>query len=139
MPILIVEDNEPMRQMIKKLLGDLTEGFAECSDGARALDAYRQHRPDWVLMDIKMKAMDGLMATRQIKAAFPEARIIIVTGNDDHKLREAARNAGAWAYVHKENLLELRQILIHEGDSQRPIMPEAKPQLDPHPRKELSC
>ncbi len=115
MSILIVEDNEPMRQMIKKLVGDLTEGFTECGDGAQALEAYRQDRPDWVLMDIKMKEMDGLMATRQIKAAFPEARVIVVTGYDDARLREAAHAAGACAYVHKENLLELRQILMHEG------------------------
>jgi CheY-like chemotaxis protein len=89
--ILIVEDSEPMRQMIVKLVGDLTESFTECSDGAQALGAYRQCRPDWVLMDIKMKEMDGLMATKQIKAAFPEARIIVVTGYDDPKLRDAAR------------------------------------------------
>ena len=103
-----------MRKMIRKLVGDLTEGFAECADGAQALEAYRQYRPDWVLMDIKMEKMDGLMATRQIKAAFPEARIIIVTGYDEPKLREAANTAGASAYVHKENLLELRKILIQE-------------------------
>src|SRR5712691_9670474 len=115
MSILIVEDNEPMRQMIKELLGDLTEAFTECGDGAQALEAYRQYRPDWVLMDIKMEEMDGLAATRQIKAAFPEARIIVVTGYDDAKLREAAYSAGACAYVRKENLLELRRILIQEG------------------------
>jgi CheY-like chemotaxis protein len=115
MPILIVEDNEPMRQMIKKLVGDLTEAFTECGDGAHALEAYRQSRPDWVLMDIKMEVMDGLMATRQIKAAFPDARIIIVTGYEDARLREAAHSAGACAYVGKENLLELRQILLREG------------------------
>ena len=114
MPILIVEDNEPMRQIIKELVGDLTEAFTECGDGVQALEAYRQYRPDWVVMDIKMQEMDGLATTRQIKAAFPEARIVIVTGYDDAKLREAAKSAGACAYVHKENLPELRQILIGE-------------------------
>jgi CheY-like chemotaxis protein len=116
MTILIVEDSDRMRQMIKELLGDLTETFMECGDGAQALAAYRQYRPDWVLMDIKMKEMDGLAATRQIKAVFPEARIIIVTGHDDARLREAAHRAGACAYVNKENLLELRQILIGKGE-----------------------
>lgn len=111
MTILIVEDNEPMRQTIKKLVADLTESFTECDDGAQALGAYSRNPPDWVFMDIKMKEMDGLAATRQIKVAFPEARIIIVTGYDDRRLREAALTAGACGYVHKENLLELRQIL----------------------------
>ena len=112
MTILIVEDNEPMRRMIKKLVGDLTEAFTEYGDGSQALEAYRQYRPDWVLMDIKMEEMDGLVATRQIKAAYPEARIIIVTGHDDARLREAARSAGACAYVNKEKLLQLREILL---------------------------
>ncbi|MGH9873342.1 MAG: response regulator transcription factor, partial [Pyrinomonadaceae bacterium] len=111
MTILIVEDNDSMRRMIKRLVGDLTEAFAECVDGAQALATYNRYRPDWVLMDIKMNEMDGLAATREIKAAFPNARIVIVTGYDDTKLRDAARSAGACAYVHKENLLELRQIL----------------------------
>jgi CheY-like chemotaxis protein len=104
-----------MRQMIKRLVGDLTEAFTECADGSHSLEAYRQYRPDWVLMDIKMEEMDGLRATRQIKAAFPEARIIIVSGYDDSKLREAAHSAGACAYLNKENLPELRQILSQEG------------------------
>lgn len=113
MTVLIVEDNEPMRQLLKKLMRDLTEDFTECDDGAQALDAYQRCHPDWVLMDIKMKMMDGLAATREIKAAFPEARIIIVTGYDDDRLRAAARSAGACGYVHKENLIELHQILKH--------------------------
>lgn len=104
-----------MRQMIKKLLGDLTEAFKECVDGAEALATCKRYRPDWILMDIKMKELDGLAATRQIKSVFPSARIVIVTGYDDIRLREAAWIAGACAYVHKENLLELRQILIREG------------------------
>ena len=104
-----------MRQMIKHLLGDLTEAFKECIDGAQALTVYRQYRPDWVLMDIKMKEMDGLAATAQIKSAFPSAHIIIVTGYDDTRLRQAAQTAGACAYVNKENLLELREILIRKG------------------------
>lgn len=112
MSILIVEDNEPMRKLLKKLVRDLAEDLTECDDGAEALEAYRRCHPDWVLMDIKMKEMDGLAATRQIKAAFPEARIIIVTGCDNARLRAAARSAGACGYVHKENLLELRRILM---------------------------
>ena len=114
MTILIVDDNDSMRQMIKKLIGDLTQGFTQCADGVQALEAYLEHHPDWVLMDIKMKEMDGLAATRQIKSAFPNARIVIVTGYNDTRLREAAQVAGACAFLNKENLLELRQILLNE-------------------------
>jgi len=109
--LLIVEDNRAMRGLIKSIVADLAGDVSECGDGAEALSTYAGCRPDWVLMDIRMKGMDGISATRQLKAAFPDARIIIVTDYDDPKLREAARDAGACQYVTKENLLDLRRIL----------------------------
>jgi len=64
-----------------------------------------------VLMDIEMNGLDGITATRRIKAAHPAAKIIIVTNYDDPALREAARNAGACGYVLKENLFEVSSLL----------------------------
>ena len=113
--LLIAEDNEKMRRLIKSLLGDLVSVVWECSDGAEALAAYNRHRPDFVLMDIQMKLMDGITATRRIKAADPAARIIIVTDYDQADLREAARQAGACAFVAKENLLELVRFLQEQS------------------------
>ena len=111
MNILIVEDNEQMRRAVKSIIGDLAEELYECGDGREALSAYAEHLPEWVLMDIKMVEVDGLAATRQIKAAFPEAKVMILTNDDDADLRAAAREAGACAYVSKEDLLEVRRIL----------------------------
>jgi CheY-like chemotaxis protein len=111
MKVLIIEDSQQMRNEIKLCLKDLADQIDECEDGAQALAAYAARQPDWVLMDIKMADMDGLTATRQIKAAHPEARIIILTGYDDAGLRAAAANAGACEYVTKENLHEVRRIL----------------------------
>ena len=116
MNILIVDDSARVRQMIRSTLAGLIEEVAECSDGREALTAYERHRPDWVLMDIKMKEIDGLIATAQIKASHPEARVIIVTNFDDEALRDDAATAGACAYVIKDNLLALRDI-IGEGHS----------------------
>jgi CheY-like chemotaxis protein len=111
MNLLIIEDNEPMRRTIKSLLADLVTQFYECSDGSQALAAYATHQPDWVLMDIEMAQMDGLTATKQIKAAYPHARIIIVTNYDEPALRETAQAAGAYDYVLKENLFTLSRML----------------------------
>ncbi len=93
--ILIIEDNATVRQLIKSEVRDLADGFHEGSDGAEALALYRRHKPDWVLMDLEMKQTDGLTATRQIIAAFPQARVCIVTNYDDDFLREEARRARA--------------------------------------------
>ena len=97
--------------MIKTYIADLVDEAFECSDGSKALAAYREHQPGLVLMDVKMNTMDGLAATRQIKQFFPEARIVIVSQWEGAPLREAARCAGAEAYVGKADLEPLRTIL----------------------------
>jgi two-component system response regulator DegU len=97
--------------MIKRLIKGVLAEVWECSDGSQALEAYSAHRPDWVLMDIEMKDVDGITATRQIMTTFPDARIVIVSNYDSDDLRAAASTAGACAYVVKENLIELRRLL----------------------------
>ena len=111
MTVLIVEDDRSMRQLIKKLIHDLAENFYECSDGAEALAAYARHKPDWVLMDIRMDGVDGLTATLQIMSAWPDAKVVIVTSYNDKSLRVAADKAGACHYVLKDDLHVLRSIL----------------------------
>ena len=115
MKCLIVEDSAAMRRVIRKVISDLAE-VEECHDGSEALAAYALHRPDWVLMDIKMREMHGLDATKQISAAFPDARVVVVSNYDSDELREAAHAAGACGYLLKENLLDLRRLLSgHPG------------------------
>ena len=111
MKLLIVDDNEPMRRMIKAVIADQVHELFECDDGSGALAAYREHQPDFVLMDLKMAGMDGLAATRQIRQFFPKARIVIVSQWEDAPFREAALAAGAEDYIGKSNLLPLRRIL----------------------------
>jgi len=103
-----------MRQMIRALVGDLAEEVTECEDGAQAIAAYASQQfsaADWVLMDLQMPHVGGLEATRRIRSAFPDARILIVTQFDDARWRAAASDAGACGYVLKDNLLDLRQRL----------------------------
>ncbi|MDQ3042930.1 MAG: response regulator transcription factor [Acidobacteriota bacterium] len=109
--VLIVDDSRQIRELIKMTLKGVAEIVGECSDGADALEAYERLRPDWVLMDIGMKNVDGITATRQITAAHPQARIMIVTDYNDDDLRRAATDAGASGYVVKENLLDIVDIL----------------------------
>ncbi len=120
MKFLIVDDNAAVRRLIRSIVLPLAGDICECTGGADALSAYLAQRPDVVLMDIRMKDVDGVQATKQIRAADPKARILIVTGYDDTELRQASMRAGACGYVLKDNLLELVRLLEAIGQSGHP-------------------
>ena len=111
MKIMIVDDHREMRRLLMSTLGNLATEIVECADGAEAVAAWPQHRPDWTVMDVAMKPMDGLEATRQIKARFADARILILTQHDTPPIRQAALRAGALAFVAKENLVQIGNII----------------------------
>jgi DNA-binding NarL/FixJ family response regulator len=111
MKLLIVEDNIQMRDLIKSFVRELADEIYECADGSEVFAAYREHHPDWVLMDVEMQQMDGITASRQLIQSYPEARVVIVTKYDDEETRQEARKAGARGYVLKENLSALLDIV----------------------------
>ncbi len=110
MKVLIVDDNEKIRELVRDYLPASFDQICECADGADALGCYEANRPDWVLMDWEMRT-DGLTATRRIVKAHPEARILIVTQHGDTELRDAALEAGARGFVLKDDLLALGSFL----------------------------
>ena len=111
MKVLIVDDSPQMRRMMRQFLPADADEIRECEDGIDALEFYEKFLPDWVLMDWEMKQMNGLKATRQIIGKYPNAKILLVTQYNKDELREAASEAGAYGFVLKENLTELRRIL----------------------------
>jgi two-component system response regulator DegU len=116
--ILIVDDNAKMRGTIKMVIGKAARDAIECDSGADAIKLYGEHHPEWVLMDIRMKEMDGITATRRITTENPDARIIIVTNYDDDDFRKDAAEAGAFAYVTKDDLSMLENIMTTLTDSE---------------------
>ena len=107
---LIVDDHAAFRKTIREFLP--AGVVIECADGREVLDCYAAEHPDWVLMDIEMGSLDGLTATRQLKARFPEARVIIVSNHGEEEFRQAARDLGACGFVHKANLEDLSSLII---------------------------
>ena len=111
MTLLIVDDNAGIRRILRRALVETAGAIWECTDGADALAAYEEHRPDIVLMDIKMPRVDGLMATRQIRQFDPAAQVIVVTDYEDEDLRAAVLEAGALKYVLKQDISDLPEIV----------------------------
>ena len=111
MTVLIVDDNSGIRRVLRRLLADTGTLIWECADGSEALAAYEEHRPDVVLMDLRMTNVDGLTATRQIRGYDPSVRIIIVTDYQDEDMKAAALEAGARDYVLKHEISGLPEII----------------------------
>ena len=111
MKLLIVEDSLSVRQILKSVVAPLASEIDECGDGGDAVLLYASGHPDFVLMDIDLREMDGITATKKIITDDPNAKIIIVTNYDETDLREEAKKAGACGYVLKDNLLDVLRLL----------------------------
>ncbi len=111
MKFLIVDDNSGMRQIIRQTVCVNGDIFIECSNGNEALSLYAYHKPDYVLMDIQMKGIDGIKTTRKILEKFSNARIIIITDYDTPAFRSAAKRVGAYGFVSKENLIDVKKYI----------------------------
>jgi len=101
--ILVVEDQEDNRQILRDLLGSVGYDIVEAGDGEAGVAAAAAQRPDLILMDIQLPRMDGYEATRRIKAT-PELKgipIIVVTSYALSGDEAKARAAGCDAYVTK--------------------------------------
>jgi two-component system cell cycle response regulator DivK len=101
--ILVVEDQEDNRQILRDLLASTDYEIMEAENGLEALAAVAKHRPDLILMDIQLPILDGYEATRRIKAD-PELRSIPIIAVTSYALsgdEAKAREAGCDAYVPK--------------------------------------
>jgi two-component system cell cycle response regulator DivK len=101
--ILVVEDQEDNRQIIRDLLAASDYQIAEAENGEEALAAVAKARPDLILMDIQLPIMDGYEATRRIKAdpALKSIPIIAVTSYALSGDEQKARDAGCDDFVPK--------------------------------------
>jgi two-component system cell cycle response regulator DivK len=101
--ILVVEDQEENRQILRDLFSTAGHEIIEVEDGVTAIAAAEQHRPDLILMDIQLPIMDGYESTRRIKAN-PELRaipIVVVTSYALSGDEQKALACGADSYVAK--------------------------------------
>jgi DNA-binding NarL/FixJ family response regulator len=102
--VLLVDDQRLMREGLHILLA-LQPGLeivGEAENGAAALAAYEELRPDVVLMDVRMPGMDGVEATWRLRERWPTARIVILTTFDDDEYVFEALRAGALGYLLKD-------------------------------------
>jgi CheY-like chemotaxis protein len=100
--LLIADDDAEFRRATRVLLSGMVDEVSEAQDGAEAVETARRIRPDLILMDISMPAVNGLEATRRIKAELPATKIIVLTAHEAQAQRVS--EPGVEAVITKRRL-----------------------------------
>jgi DNA-binding NarL/FixJ family response regulator len=126
---LVVVDDEAMIRAGLAFLCEREEDIdvvAEASDGIGAIEAARKHRPDVLLLDIRMPRMDGLAAARTIVDRYPQTKVVLLTTFDDDNLLFEGLQAGVSGFLLKvappEQLLSAVRSVAQGGDLLDPLV-----------------
>jgi DNA-binding NarL/FixJ family response regulator len=101
--LILIDDHAVLRAGLANLLNfesDLTV-IAEAGDGHAALQLWREHRPDVMLLDLSLNGMGGIETLRLLRAEFPEARVLMLTSSETQEDVRESLKAGACGYVTK--------------------------------------
>jgi len=102
--VLLADDDGMVRSALCAFLNgvDGIDVVGQARDGEEAVSLALELRPRLVVMDVTMPKLDGVEATKQILAAAPDTRILVLTGHADREHADAAMRAGAVGFVHKD-------------------------------------
>ena len=102
--LLLVDDEARVRQGLRMCMAGEPdfEVVGEADEGTEAVELAAALHPDVVVMDVRMRGLDGIGATRRLQDAIPDARVVILSLHDDLTTRTAAEAAGACAFVGKQ-------------------------------------
>jgi len=119
--ILLAEDHKVVREGTRRLLESQNdfEVVGEASDGIEAVELAKKYKPEIIIMDVSMPRLNGIEATKQIKAIYPNMAVLVLTGYDDDEYVFALLEAGAAGYLLKESsgqeLIDaIRQVMTGE-------------------------
>jgi len=125
--VIIADDMPHVRQDLRTVLqlagqaaGTPVEILGEAENGRQAVEKVISLQPDVILMDLEMPVLDGYRATKEIKAAFPSTRVIVLTVHDNPTDRTKALQAGADDFLVKgvpvAEIIHKISLLTHQGD-----------------------
>ena len=110
--VLIVDDSSMMRKLITRTLTSIEcDIIGEASNGAEALELYKELKPDLVTMDITMRGMDGFAAAQSILEFDDKAKILFLSNLDDDKYREMVVEVGGVGMAKKHHSDEIEMLI----------------------------
>jgi len=130
--VMVVDDQALVREGLMTLLDAVPDinPIAAAGDGQEAVALCARHRPDVVLMDLRMPKLDGVEATRRIRAAQPETEIVVLTTHADEESILDALRAGARGYLTKDaGIAEISRAVHAAADHQTLLDPVVHSQL----------
>ena len=115
--IVLVEDNQVFREALELLLALRSDidVVAAVADGNDAVPACREHRPDVVLMDYRLPGLDGVQATKAVRAACPDTAVVCLTASVSGREVDALVEAGAVTTLRKDQELDEIVAAIHRA------------------------
>ena len=123
----IVADGHPLfLQNIVLLLATEYEVVAAAADGRKALELIHRFRPDFVVLDLRISMLNGIEIARELAGDVPSPPVIICSVETDPMIVDAAREAGAMAYVFKARLLEDLLQAVKSATQGRPFVSPAR-------------
>ncbi|MEF8834857.1 MAG: response regulator [Candidatus Thermoplasmatota archaeon] len=99
--VLIVDDTNFMRKMLRDLISDHYEVVGEAENGKECLEMVEEHDPDLITLDVIMPEMDGLETLPKLKERYEDQKVIMVTSVGQHEKVTEAMNKGASGYIIK--------------------------------------
>ena len=133
--VLIVDDHEMVRLGVSTYLGTQQdiEVVAQASNGEEGYHKAIKYRPDVIVMDLVMDGCDGITASKNILAEWPEAKILIVTSFLDDEKVYPAIEAGAYGYILKtSSAAEIAQAIRKTANDEQVIAPKVSEKLRHH-------
>jgi DNA-binding NarL/FixJ family response regulator len=130
--VLVADDQRVVRDGLAMLVGliDDVEVVGTATDGREAVDHAQREHPDVVLMDLRMPGMDGVQATRRIRAALPDTQVLVLTTYADDDSLFPALQAGARGYLTKDaSAEEIEQAIRSLAAGRTHLDPEVQQRL----------
>ena len=109
--LMIIDDNARFRTLVRTIVATPTDEILELDDGIAVNENYAAFHPDWVLMDVKMKQVNGLQATRRLIQRFPDAQVVILSNHTSKRIVAKGLQVGARAYLSKEDIFAVQKII----------------------------
>jgi DNA-binding NarL/FixJ family response regulator len=113
--VVVVDDEDTVRAALSAVVNSMhCEVVGEGRDAQEAIDLYRQHQPDLLMLDVNMPGGDGRDALRDIRREFPSARVVVLTADGDSDTVTGCVALGATRYVLKSTSVARLRVMLGE-------------------------